>query len=676
MFIPIGLEQTTVRRLPWVSFAIIAVNFVVFLTVGAHVRNAEDEIARRGQEVMAYWALHPYLAFPTKMLPAEMPESQRERITTLAEGMRSLSQKAPASDEQRDQELRELDGLVEKFREALTYHPYKAWGLVPANPRAVAFLTSLFMHAGWLHLLGNMLFFYISGPFTEDAYGRPLFAALYLTSGLASGLVHVAAFPNSEAPLVGASGAIAGIMGAFLVRFVRTKIRFFYFYFFFIIRSGTVDLPAWIVLPLWFLQQLFFAGLSTSSGVAYRAHVGGFIFGFLAALAIKQLRIEERFIAPGIEKEISVTQHPALEEGMELLVRGETGAARAAFQKVLASEPRNADAHLAIWQSHCQDGTAVKGVEHVVRAMDEELRRGDVTLALGHWREMVAATGNGGPAALRFRLGTTLESEDPPAAIEVLRHLAGDQAAGLLTEKASRRLAALGTPPPVASPRSPASAATAAPATSTHATVVAAAPVFTAPAVPTPRPPVPPAAVEAPPEPGPFDEGPEPVREAMGETGSRVFPDVAVAEEIPPTSAQPGGFDVEVCALETLQPEGPMVRATVGGSELLPFVEVEKVVVAGITGAEHPYLVLDLVLHASPGAPRQVERLLSSQFDPRHLVGRPDLHPLQAFRELVRIIAEGAHAELHPATILVPSAKIPTFSTIEAYEQEILIPVL
>ena len=676
MFIPIGLDQTTVRRLPWVSFALIAANFVVFLTVGAQVRNAEEEIARRGQEVMAYWALHPYLAFPMKMLPAGMPESQRERIGLLAESMRSLSGKVADSDEQRGQEQHELDRLVESFREALTDHPFKAWGLVPANPRAIAFLTSMFMHAGWLHLLGNMLFFYIAGPFLEDAYGRPLFAVLYLTSGVASSLVHVAAFPNSEAPLVGASGAIAGIMGAFLVRFVRTKIRFLYFYFFFIIRSGTVDLPAWIVLPLWFLQQLFFAGLSAESGVAYRAHVGGFIFGFLAALAIKQLRIEERFVAPKIEKQISVTQHPALEEGMELLARGETGAARSAFQKVLASEPRNADAHLAVWQSHCQDGTAAKGVEHVVRAMDEELRRGDTALALEHWREMVTSAGQGGPGALRFRLASMLETVDRNAAVEIFRHLSGDASAGLLAEKATRRLAALGVPSRVPSAPPPVSAATTAPATSTRAPVVAAPPEFTLPDIATPRPSAPSATVAAPLEPGPFDEGPELVHEAFGEASSQVFPDVAVAEETPPTSAQPGGLDVEVCALETLQPEGLMVRATVGGSELLPFVEIEKVVVAGITGAERPYLVLDLVLHSSHGAPRQVERFLSSQFDPRHLIGRPDLPPLQAFRELIRTIAEAAHAEVAPATVLVPSAKIPTVGSIEAYEREILTPAL
>ena len=664
MFIPIGLDQTTVRRLPWVSFAIIAVNFVVFLTVGATARNAEDEIRQRSQEVMAYWALHPYLAFPTKMLPTGMPQSERERITMLAEGMRGLSGKAPASDKQRGQEQQELDSLVAKFREALTSHPFKAWGLIPANPRAIAFLTSMFMHAGWLHLLGNMLFFYISGPFTEDAYGRPLFAALYLTSGVVSSLVHVAAFPSSEAPLVGASGAIAGIMGAFLVRFVRAKIRFFYFYFFFIIRSGTVDLPAWIVLPLWFLQQLFFAGLTAESGVAYRAHVGGFVFGFLAALVIKQLHIEERFVAPKIEKEISVTQHPALEEGMDLLARGETGAARGAFQKVLASEPRNADAHLAIWQSHCQDGTAAKGVEHVVRAMDEELRRGDTALALAHWREMVAGTGQGGPGALRFRLAAMLETVDRNAAVEVLRHLAGDTSAGLLAEKATRRLAALGAAP-AALAAAPLSAA---PAVTT--TRAAAAPATAHPATETV------VATPTPPEEQVFDAGPEPPHEVVEEPASLVFPDTPAPETPPTMLSDPVGPEVEVCSLEGLQPEGVMLRGLEGGSELLPFVDVETVCVAGIAGSERPYLVLDLVLRASAGRPRKVERMLSSQFDPRQLIGRPDLPPLQAFRELVRTIAQTAHAEVTPATVLVPAAKIPTFGSIEAYEREILTPVL
>jgi membrane associated rhomboid family serine protease len=644
MFIPIGLDQTSVRRLPWVSFSIIAINLVVFLAVSVAVHSAEEAISRRGRAVTSYWTQHPYLEFPTRMLPKELSESQREQIRLLSEAAKSVAGRAPESEDQRREAQWELDGLVDRFQEALAYHPFRAWGLVPAHPKALAFLTSLFVHAGWLHLLGNMLFFYISGPFVEDAFGRPLFAALYLASGVVSSLVHVAAFPTSEAPLIGASGAIAGIMGAFLVRFAHTKIRFLYFYF---IRGGTVDLPAWIVLPLWFLQQLFFAGLARSNGVAFRAHVGGFAFGFVVALAIKLFAIEERFIAPQIEKEISVTQHPALEEGMDLLAKGETAAAREAFRKVLASEPRNAEAHLGIWQSHRQDGTPAQGVEHVVRAVDEELRFSETALALTHWREMLAATGNGGPAALRFRLGTMLEATDREAAVEVLRHLAADAGAGLLSEKATRRLAALGV------------AAQAAPAGPVAPPKAAAPPdsVFTLPAVQTPGQPP---AVPAQPPSGPFEESAKSAPATGEQAEFQVLPEGAAPEQAFPPLAEPAGLEVEACSLETLQPEGLMLRAVVGGCELLPFDEIETVVVGGITGPDRPYLVLDLLLRRSPGEPRTVERLVSSEFDPRHLVGKPDLPALQAFRELVRIIAEAADATITPATLLEPAVELPT----------------
>ncbi len=652
-FLPIGLDQTSVRRLPWVSFAIIALNLVAFLAVGAGVREAEEEINRRGQAVMAYWTQHPYLEFPTRILPKGMSEGQREQLMLLTESMKSVSG-APESEAQRREEQQELDRLVETLRQALAAHPFDVWGLVPASPKPLAFLTSLFMHAGWMHLLGNMLFFYLSGPFVEDAFGRPLFAGLYLASGVASSLVHIAAFPSSEAPLVGASGAIAGIMGAFLVRFVKRKIRFFYVYFLVVfVRSGTLDVPAWVVLPLWFVQQLFFAGLTAESGVAYRAHVGGFAFGFLVALAIKHLGIEERFVAPRIERAISVTQHPDLDKGMELLAAGDPHTSRAAFEKVLAAEPRNPDAHLGIWQSHCQEGNPAAGVEHARRAIEEEIRGGEADLALTHWREVNAAANDGGPAALRWRLAAMLEPENPAGAIEVLRQLAADETAGLLAEKARRRLAALGAaPPPSASP-------------GRAVTVSGAPPEPSAPiAAPRERPPAPRvAAVEE-----PFAVG-APAAVAIGEPGAVFEDEAGWIQEPPPESGPP---TVEVCGLETVQLDGVMLRDASGGCELLPFVEVEKVAVAGITGSGRPYLVLDLVLRRTPGGALRVERFVSSEFDPRHVVGRPDLAPLQAFRELVRRIAEGAQAELSPATFLVPSAPIPTFATVEEYERALL----
>ncbi|OYW07232.1 MAG: hypothetical protein B7X11_00180, partial [Acidobacteria bacterium 37-65-4] len=557
MFIPIGLDQTSVRRLPWVSIGIIAANLAVFLAMTVSVQNVGEAAGRRSRELMQYWSRHPYLTLPKSVTPG-LSDADREHLRLVAEAMSSASgRQAPTADE-RAKEQDQLEGLVARYRETLGRHPFMSWGLIPSDPKPLAFLTCMFVHAGWLHLLGNMLFFYLTAPFLEDAFGRPLFAALYLASGVVASLVFIAAFPHSTAPLIGASGAVAGLMGAFLVRFVHRKVRFFYFYFMFVFRTGTIDLPAWLVLPLWFLEQLLFAGLTRESGVAYRAHVGGFAFGFLAAFAIKALRIEERFIAPKIEQEISVSQHPALDEGMDLLLRGETAGARAAFARVLAAEPRNADAHLGVWQSHCAEGTPEAGSPHLVQAIEEEVRRGDAALALDHWRvrrgdaalaldhwrELAASARQSGPPALRWRLASALEGSDRGAAAEIFSTLASDPAAGVLAEKAARHLDLLGAPvrPQPAVAAAPAAAA-ATPASSPGEAVAdvpaAAAPDASA------------ADVAAPPP--PFWEPPH--------------------EPVPRPVPQPEPPEIESCTVDTLQEDGLLLHGPRGGLELLPFRE-------------------------------------------------------------------------------------------------------
>ncbi len=615
MFIPIGLDQTSVRRLPWVSIAIIAANLAVFLVVNASVKGVAEDTARRSRELMQYWSQHPYLALPKAATPG-LSDADREHLRLVAEAMGRASGRGEPTASERAEEQEHLEGLVANYRETLGHHPFMSWGLIPADPRPLAFITCLFVHASWLHLIGNMLFFYLTGPFLEDAWGRPLFAAFYLASGVVASLVHIAAFPHSNAPLVGASGAIAGLMGAFLVRFARRKVRFFYFYFMVIFRTGTVDLPAWLVLPLWFLEQLVFAGLSHESGVAYRAHIGGFAFGFLAAFAIKALRLEERFIAPRIEQEISVTQHPALDEGMDLMLRGDTAAARAAFAKVLAAEPHNADAHLGVWQSRCADGAPEEGAPHLVRVIEEEVRRGDAALALDHWHELVATAHRSGPPALRWRLAAAVEATDRDAAVELLRSLASDSAADVLAEKAARRLEALG---------------------------VSAQPP--APAVDTP-------AFEA----------------EVAATAAAPRSEAGVAAAPP----APAGREVEICGIKGLESEGLLLRGARGASELLPFDEVEAVSVAGIAASPRPFLVLDLILRRAAGQPRRVQRLLSHSFDPRAVLGRPDLSGLDAFRLLVKTIADGAGAPVWPTGVLEPSGRIPTLAGLEAYERDAL----
>jgi membrane associated rhomboid family serine protease len=143
-------------------------------------------------------------------------------------------------------------------------------------------LTAMFMHASWSHIIGNMIFFWAFGPAMEEAMGRFRFLAFYLVGGVVAMTAQVMAAPMSRVPNLGASGAIAAVMGAFLVTYPRDRIRTLLFLFFFF-RIAFV--PAALLIGFWFLTQLFSAGAvagTVQSGrVAYLAHIGGFLFGVL-----------------------------------------------------------------------------------------------------------------------------------------------------------------------------------------------------------------------------------------------------------------------------------------------------------------------------------------------------------------------------------------------------------
>lgn len=143
-------------------------------------------------------------------------------------------------------------------------------------PPLLALLTSMFLHGTLFHLLGNMLYLWIFGNNIEDRLGSVRFALFYLVCGVAAALTQVLAEPGSQVPMIGASGAIAGVLGAYWVLFPRARVKTFVFLIFYI---DIVPIPAGIVLGLWFLLQILNVGMG--GGVAWFAHVGGFLAGIL-----------------------------------------------------------------------------------------------------------------------------------------------------------------------------------------------------------------------------------------------------------------------------------------------------------------------------------------------------------------------------------------------------------
>jgi len=168
------------------------------------------------------------------------------------------------------------------------------WSAVPAQITSghhlITILSAMFMHGSWSHIIGNMVFLWAFGPEIEDAMGRGRYLVFYLLGGLIATLAQVAADPHSTVPNLGASGAIAAVMGAFIVTYPRDRIKSLLLIFIFV---KVTFIPAALLIGFWFLTQLVHAGEVAkvqTGGVAYLAHVGGFIFGAVTARWFEQSR--------------------------------------------------------------------------------------------------------------------------------------------------------------------------------------------------------------------------------------------------------------------------------------------------------------------------------------------------------------------------------------------------
>ena len=242
-------DRNPTSRTAWITIALIAANVLVFLLW-------EPSFASENEQE-AFYFCHALIPFEVTH-DAALADGGRPARTAIDEEFGSA------------QAGRQLQSFL--AQECPDKDPY------------LPLLVSMFLHGGWLHLGGNMLFLWVFGNNVEDRLGRPLYLAFYLVGGLAASALQIALGPTSAVPNLGASGAIAAILGAYIVMFPRARVLTLLFFI------SAVELPAAIVLGSWFVLQLFSGvggiGDSVNAGVAYWAHVGGFVAGVAITLLL------------------------------------------------------------------------------------------------------------------------------------------------------------------------------------------------------------------------------------------------------------------------------------------------------------------------------------------------------------------------------------------------------
>lgn len=383
MILPLTHEHGTVRRLPLVTFVVMAVCLVVQIRVAGESREMRASEERFGT-ALQYYLERPYLDADPRLAPPELTDLLAEM------GVEELGEGRPSALQQQT-----LDDYTESWLEGLGRHPLWSGGLLPAEIEAPDLITHAFHHGGWIHLLGNLLFLYLLGPFVEDRWGRWTYGAFYLAGAAAAGLGFALHYPNLFRPLVGASGAVAAIMAAFLILHGKAKIKFLYFIGF---AAGTFQAPAWLMLPLWFVGELVSAVSADAAlpggiggGVAYWAHVWGFVFGLVVAVGLRVTGIERRLLPPAEDDDARTPAHvadPVLAQVARLQLRGRADEAWRALDRAVRDPRVSIPVLEARWDLALERGRPEEGADVLRRLIQEELRRDDVDRALSHWNEL------------------------------------------------------------------------------------------------------------------------------------------------------------------------------------------------------------------------------------------------------------------------------------------------
>jgi membrane associated rhomboid family serine protease len=406
MLLPIKHENMSARRWPLVTLALIAINTVVFLFTTGAIDNEAPQLGEVKSHILILAALHPELKLQTQsqQLVDGFKESHPADWKRVQDPYRDILNAYDAKIKMMEDTSKlqaEMDSLNDQFVKLSAVSITQQYAFVPANPAPISYLTANFLHGGWLHLIGNMWFLWLAGFVLEDVWGRWLYSVFYLIAGAAALQLYAWSNPGSITPTLGASGAVAALMGAFLVRFPKMKIEMAWIFFFKLYRFKAA---AYWLLPLWLGSEIFYGSLfGSTSGVAHWAHVGGFIFGAVAALAIQHSGIEQK-ANQAIEEKLSWNTDPELEQASSMMEHGQLTEALPLLTSYVVAKPNSLDAWTMLRQLHQRQNNTKEYLDAIVKTCALHLKAHEIEAAFQDYADFIDSGGSKVPAAVWLEL--------------------------------------------------------------------------------------------------------------------------------------------------------------------------------------------------------------------------------------------------------------------------------
>lgn len=416
MLIPIRHENMSARRWPVVTLTLIAVNVLAFVLTNSAIERQSAALGQVKLQLLSLVATHPRLNVPpeAQQFVAAFREHNPDAWKQLqhpSHDLTDFSDPDGASASQFSTQVLDsvdplqvkMDGLASKYQELAGAAITENYAFVPAHPKPLSYLTANFLHGGWLHLIGNMWFLWLAGFVLEDAWGRALYTTFYLIAGAVALQIHAWMNAGSLVPTLGASGAIAALMGAFLVRFPKMRIEMMWL-FGFRFRAYRFKAPAYALLPLWLLLEVFYGSVfGNSSGVAHWAHVGGFVFGAIAATVLHYSGLEQKANA-AIEEQVSWEADPEIQQATDLLDQGQFDAAITLLTGYLAAHPDSLDASSLLPQAYWRKGDVPNYHAAILKVCAMHLKARQTDAAWQDYEEFLQSGGTQVPAATWLEL--------------------------------------------------------------------------------------------------------------------------------------------------------------------------------------------------------------------------------------------------------------------------------
>jgi len=284
LLIPIGVENA-VKKIPYITISLISLCILAFLFTGtgdvANIEKKEAELERVSEWTIKKIARNDtVLEERTKKYPSTLSFLSREK-----DWQRFVTD---------SDDLDRLQYCLSSYKKLTRSHPFYKYGFIPSNISIKRLVFHQFLHADIFHLVFNMLFLWVLGPLLEATWGRFPFAIFYLFSGFTAAMTHTFFNPSSIEPAIGASGAIAGIMGAVMVIYYKQPIKIAAVTMIALVpRIYFISVPAIVFLGLWICEQILWAfitvDMNMNTDIAFLAHIGGFVFGTLVGIIFRLL---------------------------------------------------------------------------------------------------------------------------------------------------------------------------------------------------------------------------------------------------------------------------------------------------------------------------------------------------------------------------------------------------